>query len=261
VIPRRAVLGGLAAAAGAAVIAACSGKKRAVVGAGSGSGATTSAPRTTSAPTSTTVPAVPQGPARFIAHGPATSTGVALTFHTAGDPAITQSLLAQAAELGAKLTFFVVGTWATANPTVIRAIVDGGHELGNHTWSHVNIQALDAAGMRAEVQKCADVLDRETGSISKWFRPSQTDVPDAAMLAMAGDVGYATSVGYDVDPLDYTDPGAAPVESRVRAAVHGGAIVSLHTLYQGTATAFTPMVRSIQATGLRPVTVSSLLGS
>jgi len=69
-----------------------------------------------------------------------------------------------------------------------------------------------------------------------------------------------TSVGYDIDPLDYTDPGAALVESRVRAQLHGGAIVSLHTLYTGTATAFSPIVASIRAQGLEPVTTSAVLG-
>jgi peptidoglycan/xylan/chitin deacetylase (PgdA/CDA1 family) len=257
VIARRAVLGGMAAAAGAAVVAACSGKKHVAVGPTGSTGA----PSTTGALVATTTTAAPSGPARYVSHGPSSSTLVALTFHTAGDPATTQSLLTQAAALGAKLTFFVVGTWASANPSVVRAIVEGGHELGNHTWSHVDIQALDAAAMRAEVQKCADVLARETGSISRWFRPSQTDVPDATMLAVAGEAGYRTSVGYDVDPLDYTNPGAALVESRVRAAVHGGAIVSLHTLYQGTATAFTPMVHAIRALGLEPATTSAVLGA
>jgi peptidoglycan/xylan/chitin deacetylase (PgdA/CDA1 family) len=142
---------------------------------------------------------------------------------------------------------------------VVTRILTEGHELGNHTWSHIDLPALPPGQMFEEIQKCAAVLQRETGSISRWFRPSQTDVPDAAILEQAGRVGYATSVGYDIDPLDYTDPGAALVESRVRAGLHGGAIVSLHTLYAGTATAFTPIVAAIRARGLEPVTTSAVL--
>jgi hypothetical protein len=41
--------------------------------------------------------------------------------------------------------------------------------------------------------------------------------------------------------------------------VRGGSIVSLHTLYQGTATAFPDIVAAIRAKGLEPVTVSTLL--
>jgi peptidoglycan/xylan/chitin deacetylase (PgdA/CDA1 family) len=245
---RRAFIVGIGAGA---VAAACStAKKRS---------AAAPAATTVPPPTTTTGAPAPRGPATYVAHGPAGSTGVALTFHTAGDPTITRRILADAARLDAKLTFFVVGTWASANTDTVRAIVEGGHELGNHTWSHIDIKALPTAEMRAEIERCAAVLQQETGTISRWFRPSQTDVPTRQLLVEAGDVGYTTSVGYDIDPLDYTDPGAAAVERRVAAALHGGAIVSLHTLYEGTAVAFPAVVDHIRAAGLQPVTTSAVL--
>jgi peptidoglycan/xylan/chitin deacetylase (PgdA/CDA1 family) len=247
---RRAFLVGAGAAA---AVAACSAKAR--PSAGPATSPTTSATN----PATTTTPA-PQGPAAFISHGPSTSTGVALTFHTAGDPTITETLLTDASNLGCKLTFFVVGTWLAANAPLVARLVAAGHELGNHTWSHINLPALPAQAMHDEIAKCADELTRQTGSISKWFRPSQTDVPTAAILEQAGKVGYATSVGYDVDPLDYTNPGEALVLSRTRARIQPGSIVSLHTLYSGTPAAFGGIVAAIRAKGLEPVTVSSVLG-
>ena len=243
--------GFLLGATAGAVVAACSKGRTSSTAQG---GATTAPPAT---PTSA---APHQGPAVFVSQGPATSTGVALTFHTAGDTAITRSLLDQAAQLNAKLTFFVVGTWLTVNPQLAAAIQAGGHELGNHTWSHIDLPHLAPDAMHAEISKCADALQQHTGSIGKWFRPSQTDVPTAAILDQAGQVGYATSVGYDVDPLDYQNPGAARIVSRTRAKLAPGSIVSLHTLYHGTADAFGQIVAAIRAKGLEPVTVSTLLG-
>jgi len=259
VISRRAFIAALTAA-GAGVVAACStAKKRASpVQAPLAPVSTTSLP----GPTSASLPAAAahQVPAVYVANASPSSTGVALTFHTAGDAGIVQSILDEAGRLGAKATFFVVGAWATANPAMVEKILAGGHELGNHTWSHINLTALPPQQMFEEIERCAAVLERQTGSISRWFRPSQTDVPDAAILEQAGRVGYATSVGYNIDPLDYTNPGASLVESRVRAQLHGGAIVSLHTLYAGTAAAFGPIVTAIRAGGLEPVTTSALLG-
>jgi peptidoglycan/xylan/chitin deacetylase (PgdA/CDA1 family) len=72
--------------------------------------------------------------------------------------------------------------------------------------------------------------------------------------------GYAVSVGYDVDPLDYQDPGASKVIARVQAGLRPGSIVSLHTGHAGTVQAFEPIVAAVRARGLRPVTVSQLLG-
>jgi len=246
------LLGGVAAAA-----AACAGAAhhRSSSAQAPATGGATAAP--TTAPASTFAPT---GPATFVSRGPSTATGVALTFHTAGPVAYTESLLTQAAQNGAKLTFFIVGTWLAQHPGMAARIQAAGHDLGNHTYSHGNIAAMGPTQMYEEIARCGALLRAETGSIGRWFRPSQTDVPSAAILQQAGRAGYATSVGYDVDPLDYTDPGAAAVLSRTKARLHGGAIVSLHTLYQGTATAFGDIVGAIHAAGLQPVTLSTLLG-
>src|SRR5579862_661265 len=115
-----------AAVAGAGVVAACSStRKRAgptgvtapsLVPTTAGPVPTAPAVARSGAPTPT-APAttvVHQGPAVYVASGRSSSTGVALTFHTAGDATVVESILDQAGRLGAKATFFVVGTWATA---------------------------------------------------------------------------------------------------------------------------------------------------
>jgi peptidoglycan/xylan/chitin deacetylase (PgdA/CDA1 family) len=247
--------GFLIGAGAGAIVAACTNSAKSKTPQASNPTSTAAPP---AGPTTTTTPG---GPATYVARGAATSTAVALTFHTAGDPAIARALISQAGDLNAKLTFFVVGQWLVANPDMVSLIQSGGHEFGNHTWSHINLPQLPPQAMYAEIEKCASALQQATGSISKWFRPSQTDVPSAAILQQAGLAGYATSVGYDVDPLDYTNPGAAAVLSRTRASVQGGSIVSLHTLYQGTADAFGGIVAAIRAKGLEPATVSTVLGA
>ena len=285
---RRAFIAGAAAASAAALAACATGRRSATspgarpsTPAGSETTASTAAPPGDSSTGGTAAhqgpggpssgqaqgPSGPrsgeaQGPAAFVSHGPLTGGGVALTFHTAGPASITTDILDQAGAVGAHLTFFVVGQWLAANPGMAQRILDGGHELANHTWSHVDIAHLDAAAMQAEITRCADVLQRQTGSIGRWFRPSQIDVPTPALLAQAAQAGYATCVGFDVDPLDYTDPPPAPalILSRTRARIHPGAIVSLHTLHPGTARAFGGIVAAIHARGLQAVTVSSVLG-
>ena len=261
-IGRRHFLGGACAAGAAAIVAACSGGAKKGVAATAGGSAAAPGSSASGVPATTVAPSttLPSGPATFVTHGAVSSTSVALTFHTAGDPAITEDILTDAARLGAKLTFFVVGTWAQGNPGTLKRIIDGGHELGNHTWSHINLPQLGPEAMLSEITRCSEILTQLSGSPSKWFRPSQTDVPSAAILAQAGRAGYATSVGYDVDPLDFTNPGAGLVLSRTRAALHPGAIVSLHTLYRGTATAFPQIVAAIRGRNFEPATVSTVLG-
>jgi peptidoglycan/xylan/chitin deacetylase (PgdA/CDA1 family) len=201
----------------------------------------------------------PRGPAREIARGSAGSHAVALTFHVAGDPHIVSAILREAQRMNASLTMLVVGEWLAANPSFARTITSGGHDLGNHTWSHPVLADDDPRQTRLEVVKCRDLLHELTGNGGRWFRPSGTPHATPVMLRAAGAAGYPTSLSYDVDPLDYTDPGADEVVSRVLDQVHGGAIVSLHTLYPGTAQALPRIISGLRARGLEPVAASQLL--
>ncbi len=134
-----------------------------------------------------------------------------------------------------------------------------GHELANHTYSHKAMGELSASAIHDEIANCASVLERLAGSATSWFRPSGIEVPTAAILAAAGAVGYPVSVGYDVDSLDFQDPGANTVVANVARGVQAGSIVSLHFGHAGTITALPSVLDHLATAGLRPVTVTQLL--
>ena len=73
---------------------------------------------------------------------------MALTFHGAGDEALARRLLTLLHDRGAAGTVLAVGTWLQRYPDAGRMVVGLGHELGNHTWSHPDLAALDEAGVR-----------------------------------------------------------------------------------------------------------------
>ena len=90
-----------------------------------------------------------------IAHGSRSRHEVALTFHGSGDLVIARKLLAIAKKTHTPITVLAVGTWLNANPTIGREIVDAGHELGNHTYSHKTMTLLSLKQATAEVAKGA----------------------------------------------------------------------------------------------------------
>jgi peptidoglycan/xylan/chitin deacetylase (PgdA/CDA1 family) len=208
----------------------------------------------------TNVAQVVDGPASYVAHGPPDVNNVALTFHLGGDPTLVSELLDALKSGGITSTLFAIGDWLTANPALGHRAVDDGHELGNHTKSHQSMLKLSRADVRAEIVGGGQALVPFIGSIGKWFRPSGTDVPNDVILEEAGLAGYAVSVGYDVDPRDFTEPGAAAVVARVKKDLHPGAIVSLHFGHRGTITALPQILDLLSTTGLTPVTVTGLLG-
>ncbi|HEX5587078.1 MAG TPA: polysaccharide deacetylase family protein, partial [Acidimicrobiia bacterium] len=231
-IPRRTFL----TAGALAVLAACSsgGDDNAARGTSVSSttgAAATTAPATT-APATTTPAAGTQGPARFVDHGLEAHRRVALTFHTNGDLTLASQLLDVLAQHDTVITAFVVGNWLDANPAWGRKLVDAGHEVANHTYTHPSFLSLSRDAMLDEIVRCRDALARDAGTPGKFFRPSGTDdgtvAPPDVVLDVAAAAGYPTVLGFDVDPFDYDDPGADVVTQRTLAAVQPGSIVSLH---------------------------------
>jgi peptidoglycan/xylan/chitin deacetylase (PgdA/CDA1 family) len=200
----------------------------------------------------------PQQPAE-ITHGPRTRAQVALTFHGQGDPSIARSLLDEAEKGGARVTVLAVGSWLDQHPDMARRILDGGHDLGNHTQRHLNINAMSETDAYAEITGCADRLRRLTGSIGTWFRPSRSPSASDLVARLARRAGYPHVLSYDVDSLDYTSPGATAVTRKVMGEVRDGSVVSLHFGYPGTVAALPALLHELDRRGLRAVTTTELL--
>jgi peptidoglycan/xylan/chitin deacetylase (PgdA/CDA1 family) len=184
--------------------------------------------------------------------------GVALTFHGDGPPALATALLSEAERAGAHVTVLAVGRWLGQYPEMARRVLDGGHELGNHTEHHIDIDALSADAAYAEIENCAKRLQQLVGSRGRWFRPSQAQHATATVRSAAVRAGYRTVLSYDLDSLDYTDPGADAVTHNVLSAVRAGDVVSMHLGHSGTITALPAILDGLRSRGLRAVTASDL---
>jgi peptidoglycan/xylan/chitin deacetylase (PgdA/CDA1 family) len=189
---------------------------------------------------------------------------VALTFHVSGDRPIVVRLLDLLRERHTPITAFVVGTWLDANRDLATRFADDGHEIANHTYTHLTFSKLDRAQMTSEIVRCRDLLVATTGQPGRFFRPSGTnngtDDPGSAVHDVAHEAGYTIIAGFDVDPSDYADPGARAVVDRTDVAVQPGSIVSLHFGHTGTIDALPQILGALSTRSLQPVTLSTLLG-
>jgi len=197
--------------------------------------------------------------ARHRARQPSAAGGRPDLPHGQGPASLTEQVLAHCRAAGASITVFAVGAWLADDPSLGRAIVRAGHDLGNHTWSHQQMPSLDATTAEREVARGAAALTRAVGSPGWWFRPSGTPRSTPTIRAAALASGYRRCVSYDVDPEDYRDPGAALVRSRTRRQVRPGSIVSLHLGHPGTVEALPGILSDLSSSGLRPVSLTTLL--
>ncbi|MFF0087532.1 polysaccharide deacetylase family protein [Streptomyces canus] len=201
-----------------------------------------------------TAPALPAQ----LTHGPRDRPRVALTFHGDGDPATARTLLTEAEKYGARVTVLAVGAWLDAHPDLARRILDGGHDLGNHTLRHLDINAMSETEAREEITGCAERLKRLTGSVGTWFRPSRTPVASPLVTRLAQEAGYPHVLSYDVDSLDFTSPGAPVVARKVLAEIREGSVVSMHFGYADTIAALPVVLEELDRRGLAAVTTTEL---
>ena len=160
-----------------------------------------------------------------------------------GTRRVADGVLRVLERFGAPSTVFAVGTWLDAFPHMGRRILDGGHDLGNHTYQHLPMGTLDAATAYSQIARGSAAIMRCTGQAARWFRPSGIVHATPRILAAANLAGFEHCIGYDVDPADYTDPGARLVTARTLRSARAGAIVSLHLGHAGTLTALPAVLR------------------
>lgn len=228
------------------------------------------APKAPATPAGTAVPAAPPttqpaappspagGPAQQLVRSGSGRPEVALTFHGAGDISITRQVLDLLNRRNAKVTVLAVGTWLAGTPDGIRMVRDGGHEIGNHTWSHGDLAKMEPNPMLVEIERCRDELDKVVGTPGTFFRQSQGQYATQAEMTEAGKAGYSRVLSYDVDSLDWKDPGPDRIRRAVQAAT-AGSIVSMHLGHPGTIAALPGVLTDLANRGLTPVTASKLL--
>lgn len=157
-------------------------------------------------------------------HGPRDRRAVALTFDDGLNGAVTLAVARVLEAHGMTGTFFVVGRTLAEQPEVARALLDGGHLLGNHSYQHRYASIADPR--YAELARATASFVEVTGRCPRFFRPphgSHTPFM-AAVVRRAG----MHLVNWDVEVRDWDATDPARLAERVLRDVRPGSIVLLH---------------------------------
>lgn len=163
-----------------------------------------------------------------ISRGATNKKQVIFTFDAGSGRNSISEILAVLEEHGYTSTFFLTGKWAQAYPASTRSIVNHGHEIFNHTYSHPDLTALSDRLIVSQLNKAQSAIKSITGVSTKpYFRPPY-GARDQNVLDAAWSAGYR-SVFWSVDALDWK-PGitAHDVKLRILSNVSPGAIYLMH---------------------------------
>ncbi len=151
-----------------------------------------------------------------------------LTIDDGPDPEDTPEMLELLQQHGAKATFFVIGKKVEQHRALVRRILEEGHTLGNHTFSHPAAiwWAMPRWLVRKEINLGNETLVVATGQKPRWFRSpvgmNNASIHPAASAARQRVIGWSAAGG-DGCPVAPTE-----VTRRIMAQVKPGAIILIH---------------------------------
>lgn len=182
---------------------------------------------------------------------------LALTFDDGPDSEVTPTILKTLAEHGAHATFFVLGQHARRHPELLTQMLEAGHAIGNHTYSHpARPPASRAADELDRTQRIIrEITDRDTA----LFRPPYgITTSSTARLALRRD---RTVILWTVSSADTTRIGPEAIAKNVIHTPDPGDIILMHDGpgHKKTAQALPQILRELGAAGFKFVTVPELL--
>lgn len=151
---------------------------------------------------------------------------IALTFDDGPHPVFTINLLDIFKEKGIKATFFVTGNSIVKHKNIVRRMIAEGHELGNHSFSHINLIFKKKSIIREEIEK-TDRLLRELGVKDEiHFRP-----PFGRLLFAASSVLVSLNkkvIMWNVPTKDFKENDPHIILNRIYKRIKPGSIIVLH---------------------------------
>ncbi len=193
---------------------------------------------------------------RIIRRGNPDEKVVALTFDDGPHAGKAQELLDLLKDLDVKATFFVVGMMVEKHPELIKMEADAGHEVEDHSFSHVNLSKVPEEESDIEYRACSDLIYHVIGTRPKFCRPPGGQATPAVMEAAARN--HLVTAMWSDDPKDYSNPGDDLIIQRLMDHVSPGAVILLHEGVDETMQVLPSLVATLRSEGYSFVTMDQL---
>jgi peptidoglycan/xylan/chitin deacetylase (PgdA/CDA1 family) len=205
------------------------------------------------------------GPLGEVTRGPIGKSEIALTFDAGAEAECFDDLITALENAHVNSTFFIAGRFTHEHADCASEITKRGHEIGNHTWSHLNLTQEPDDVVRDEIVGAERAIVQASGQSPKprWRAPY--GARDERVLKIARNLGYR-SIYWTLDSLDRVEPAKTPqfridrITSKSDTELDG-AIILLHVGVRSTADALPAIIANLQGRGFRLVTISGVLES
>ncbi len=160
-------------------------------------------------------------------------------------------------EYEAKATFFIGGSWADDNVSVLKTIRDKGHEIGTHGYFHRDHSTLNREQNIDEIRRSVEFIALAADVTVTLFAPPSGAFNDTVLDA-AESMGLKTIL-WSKDTIDWRDKNKSDCYTRATKDVKGGDLILMHPM-EHTLAALPEILSYYKQQGLRAITVSENIG-
>ena len=183
---------------------------------------------------------------------------VAITFDDGPHPYFTPQVLDLLQKYNAKASFFCVGRQVNLYGSIAKKIVDMGHTIGNHTYTHSNkFGFFGTRKVLLELQKTNITIKEVTGLNTKLYRPA-FGVTNPNISKAIKQMELQT-VGWNIRSLDTTKRSKKEILERITNKIKKGDIILLHDSSEKTVEVLEQLLLFLQQNKMQSVTVDQLL--
>ena len=179
---------------------------------------------------------------------------VALTFDDGPDGKQTEELLEVLKANGARATFFVVGKQVEKHPELLKKMVDYDCEIGNHTYSHANLNSLSEKALNKEIETTNKLIEQATDG----YRASLMRPPFNNCNNKVKDMLKQPIIQWSIDTLDWKHKNVSKTIEIVLDRVSDGSIVLMHDIHKSSVEAAKILIPKLIESGYDLVTVSEM---
>lgn len=155
-----------------------------------------------------------------------------LTFDCGYENGYTEGILDTLKETNTKAVFFITGHYLKSSKAIVERMMNEGHIIGNHTYSHKDFTQSTSAEILSDIKKLEDAFYQEFGvSMSKFVRPPRGEYNEMSQKTLK-DNGY-TSIFWSLAYVDWNKDvynGNHYSYNKVLSRIHNGAIILMHTV-------------------------------
>lgn len=167
-----------------------------------------------------------QGFGETFVGGPVGSKQIAFTYDDGPNDPHTLRLMEVLEKDGVRATFFLIGRYVQRRPDIVRDLLQAGHVIGNHTFTHPNLIFSSATATRIQIEECQRAVEDAAGESPRLFRPPFGGRRPQT-LRIARSFGLQP-VMWNVTSWDWKKLPASKIAEKCTEQMNGGDVILMH---------------------------------